>query len=391
MLKRIIVSVINDLNSDQRVHRTCLTLQKAGYDVTLIGRKYKDSPALSSRSYSCKRMHLVFRKGPLFYKEYNLRLFFYLLFNKADVLFSNDLDTLLPNYLVSIIKRKKLIYDSHELFTELPELIGRPLVKGFWTKLEGYLFPKLKNIITVNQSIANIFKEKYGKNIQVIRNIPLQLTERITASKEDLGFKEADFLLILQGAGINMHRGAEEALEAMKYVFGAKLLIIGAGDVFENLKQKRIAFKLEDKVQIIDKLPYQELMQYTAIADLGLSLDKDTNLNYRYSLPNKVFDYIHSGLPILVSRLPELLNLIETYHIGGSVRNIRPQCIADKINAIIANPKFIDEWKKNLVHAQKELNWELEEALAEIDKILADPEKYAREMAEENMYEKTME
>lgn len=361
MRKKIIVSVINDLSSDQRVNRTCLTLQKAGYEVQLIGRCYKNSPKLSPRSYSCKRMHLIFRKGPLFYKEYNLRLFFLLLFTKANVLFSNDLDTLLPNYLVSRLKRQKLIYDSHELFTELPELIGRPFVKYFWTQLEAFLFPKIKNIITVNQSIANIYSKKYDKKIQVIRNIPLNSPKGLQISREDLGFEKSDFLIILQGAGINMHRGAEEALEAMQFVFGAKLLIIGGGDVFEALKQKQIKLHLEDKVQIIDKLPYSKLMQYTAIADLGLSLDKDTNLNYRYSLPNKVFDYIHGGIPILVSRLPELINLIDTYQIGTSVRNINPQCIADRINAIKSNPQFLEEWKKNTLIAQKELCWDLEE------------------------------
>lgn len=361
MSKKVLVSVTNDLSSDQRVHRSCLTLQKAGYDVNLIGRKYKNSPELSSRSYTCKRMHLLFKKGPFFYAEYNIRLFFLLLFSKADILFSNDLDTLLPNYIVSRLKGQKLIYDTHELFTELPELIGRPIVKWIWTKLEAFLFPKLKNIITVNQSIADIYNDKYKRKIEVIRNIPLPIVIENQKSREELGFKKDDFLIILQGAGINMHRGAEEALEAMKFVFGAKLLIIGGGDVFDNLKRKRIEFKLEDKVQIIDKLPYRELMQYTSIADLGLSLDKDTNLNYRYSLPNKIFDYIHSGVPILVSRLPELLNIVENYKIGGRVRNIRPQCIADKINAVVKNPAFLIEWKENLIKAQKELNWELEE------------------------------
>lgn len=361
MPKKILVSVINDLSSDQRVHRSCLTLQKAGYEVVLIGRRYKNSPDIDPRPYSCKRMHLIFKKGPIFYAEYNLRLFFLLLFSKADVLFSNDLDTLWPNYLVSRLKRKNLIYDSHELFTELPELIGRPFVKYFWTKLEGFLFPRLKHIITVNQSIATIYSEKYKKEIEVIRNIPLQSKIEVNKTKADLGLDNTDFLLILQGAGINMHRGAEEALEAMKYVFGAKLLIIGGGEVFEELKRKRIKFKLEDKVQIIDTLAYKELMQYTAIADLGLSLDKDTNLNYRYSLPNKIFDYIHAGIPILVSRLPELMNLIDTYQIGSSVRNINPQCIADRINAIKTNSQFLSEWKKNLPRAQKELNWDLEE------------------------------
>lgn len=361
MPQKILVSVTNELATDQRVNRTCLTLQKAGFEVELIGRQYKNSPQLNKRTYACKRMHLRFKKGPLFYAEYNIRLFFLLLFSKADVLFSNDLDTLLPNYLVSRLKGKKLIYDSHELFTELPELTGRPFVKGVWHKLEKFLFPKLEHIITVNQSIADIYTKKYNKTIQVVRNIPLQSKLSIPITKEEMGFQEDDFLIILQGAGINIDRGAEEALEAMKYVFGAKLLIIGSGDVFEKLKQMRTDMHLTKKVIIIDKLPYPELQKYTAIADLGLSLDKDTNLNYRFSLPNKVFDYIHSNTPLMVSRLPELMNLIDTYKIGGSVKNIRPQCIADNINNARAHPSLIADWKQNLIQAQKELNWDLEE------------------------------
>lgn len=361
MSKKVIVSVINDLSSDQRVNRSCLTLQKAGFEVVLIGRRYRNSPPLNSRPYKCKRMHLVFRKGPFFYMEFNLRLFILLLFSKANVLFSNDLDTLLPNFLISKLKRKKLIYDSHELFTELPELTARPFVKFVWTKIEAFIFPKLKNIITVNQSIAAIYSEKFKKKVTVIRNIPLPGLIEISGTKKELGFNEHDFLIILQGAGINMHRGAEEAVEAMQFVEGAKLLIIGGGDVFEKLKHLRTKLNLEEKVLIIDKLPYAEMMKYTAVADLGLSLDRDTNLNYRYSLPNKVFDYIHSNTPILVSRLPELERLIETYNIGMVVTNINRQCIADRINSIKINPKLISDWKTNLLLAQKELNWKNEE------------------------------
>ncbi len=234
-------------------------------------------------------------------------------------------------------------------------------MKKTWTTLEAMLFPKLENIITVNQSIANIYSTKYGKQIQVIRNIPLPISNSTRKSREELGFKPSDFLIVLQGAGINMHRGAEEALEAMKFVEGAKLLIIGAGDVFEELKRKRTHFHLEEKVFIIEKLPYNELINYTHIADLGLSLDKDTNLNYRFSLPNKVFDYIHSNTPVLVSRLPELTHLVDTYKIGESIRKIHPQCISDKINAIKNNAAQLAIWKNNLIAAQNDLSWESEE------------------------------
>ena len=125
--KRIISSVTNDLLTDQRVHRICKSLSNHDFEVSLIGRRKKSSIALEGRSYSCKRFHLIFEKGPLFYMEYNLRLFVFLLFSNVDLLISNDLDSLLANYLVSRVRNLPIVYDSHEFFTEVPELIKRKM------------------------------------------------------------------------------------------------------------------------------------------------------------------------------------------------------------------------------------------------------------------------
>ena len=106
-MKRIIVSVTNDLVTDQRVDKTCDVLTEIGFEVILVGRKLKNSLPIH-RKYSTKRFRLVFNKGILFYAEYNTRLFLFLLFSRKSFLFSNDLDTLLPNYLISKIQKKKL-------------------------------------------------------------------------------------------------------------------------------------------------------------------------------------------------------------------------------------------------------------------------------------------
>ncbi|MGB1317211.1 MAG: glycosyl transferase group 1, partial [Flavobacteriales bacterium] len=133
------MSVINDLSTDQRVHKHCMMLTGLGYNVLLIGRQKSDSVPLDKRGYETHRMQLPFERGPLFYASYNLALCFNLLIRKSNLLFSNDLDTLLPNFLVSRIIGKKLIYDSHEFFTEVPELVNRPKVQSVWRKLESWI------------------------------------------------------------------------------------------------------------------------------------------------------------------------------------------------------------------------------------------------------------
>jgi glycosyltransferase involved in cell wall biosynthesis len=279
------------------------------------------------------------------------------------VLVSNDLDTLLPNYLISKLKSTNLVYDSHELFCEVPELIANPAKKKLWKRLERWIFPKLKDVFTVNESIAKIYGDEYKMNLKVVRNIPsLGYQAKIPQlSKSDLGLPLEKKIIVLQGAGINMDRGAEEAVEAMQYVNDALLLIIGSGDVMNILKQMVIDFKLDDKVKFIGKVPFEKLLQYTQHADLGLTLDKDTNINYRYSLPNKLFDYIHAGVPVLASDLLEIRKIVFQYSVGDCIDNHNPQHIADKINCILNDKVTLQMWKKNTKIAAANLNWENEE------------------------------
>lgn len=332
------------------------------FDVLLVGRKLPASLPMDERPYRSHRMKMLFKKGALFYAAFNLRLFFFLLFHKVDLLVANDLDTLMPNYIVSKFKRIGLVYDSHEYFTEVPELVNRKRVQKVWKSIEHYIFPKLTDVITVNESIAGLFEKEYGIRPQVVRNVPLSqngITE--VASRKSLGLPESKKILILQGSGINIQRGAEEMVEAMQFIDNAILLIVGGGDVIGRLKEIVKEQALEKKVIFKPRQPYNKLMQYTAVADLGLTLDKDTNLNYRFSLPNKLFDYIQAGVPVLSSPLPEIQKIISTYQIGDFIPDHNPQNIAQKITEILNNQSLIGKWKKNLNFAASQLNWELEE------------------------------
>jgi len=357
--KRVIVSVTNDLSTDNRVDKVCRSIQATGWEVLLVGRQLSDSLPLQ-RSYATKRMRLWFRRGALFYAEYNLRLFFLLLFSRADVFHANDLDTLLANGLAARIRRKKLVYDSHEYFIGTPEIAHKPLVKAVWRWVEKRFFHQPERVFTVNASIAALYEKEYGRKLLVMRNIPEKGIELPPAKRSDLGLPDDRFLIILQGSGINMHRGSEEMLEAMRFLDDSYLwVIVGNGDVVPALKQRTEELGLNHRVLFVGKKPYAEMMRYTQVADLGLTLDKATNMNYLYSLPNKIFDYFKAGIPVLASDLPEIRNIIEQYDTGWIFPNHDPKLIADTIAQIRQSSDYAQK-KTNTRRAAEELCWENE-------------------------------
>ncbi len=343
-----------------------LFIHKQGYDVLLVGRLKKDSSPMEDRPYATKRFRLIAEKGALFYALYNWRLFWFLLFHKADTLVSNDLDTLLANFLCSKLKGNRLVYDSHEYFTEVPELIHRPRIQRIWEKIEGYIFPKLNTIITVNHSIAEKYKQKYGKDPIVVRNCsPLWQTQNIP-SKQSLGIPENKFIVIMQGAGLNIDRGVEEAIEAIASLPDVALLIVGHGDVIPEMEHK-VKVAQWDNILFYGKKPYNDLLGYTYHADLGLSLDKPTNPNYLFSLPNKVFDYLHTGTPILASHVVEVAALIQKHDIGQTISEVTSEQIRHAIMTIQQAPELLERWRNNCLKAAQVENWEHEVGqLAEI-------------------------
>lgn len=363
-MKKAIVSVTNDLATDVRVDKVCKLLCTLGFDVLMVGRKLPNSMQITNKPYTTKRFKLLFNKGPWFYAEYNLRLFFFLLFKPKALLVANDLDTLLPNVLISRIKATDIVYDSHEYYTGVPELEGRPAVQKIWKRIERFCIPKLKHCITVNQSIATLYEQEYGVKFSVVRNVPedIAITQKTRA---ELGLPTNKKIIILQGAGININRGAEELLQAMQYLNGYFLLIIGGGDVFEKLKEMRIQLGLENNVLILGKMPRNQMLSYTAAADIGATLDKPLSTNYLLSLPNKIFDYIYAGIPTLSSNLVELRAIIEQYEIGAIANSHQPQDIAAAIQKVCENEEMYNRLKANTHKAKAALNWNIEKKVLE--------------------------
>ncbi len=379
---RVAFSVTNCICFDQRVMKIAGTLEKLDCRITIIGRRLGKCCDEDLVPFRTKRFRMIFRRGFLFYKFFNLRLFFYLLFHRYDILVANDLDTLLPNYLVSRLKKISLAYDSHEYFTGVPELNGRPFVRNIWKKLESAIFPHLKYVMTVSDSVAEQYFKEYGIIPDVVRNCSPDSSSSISFTKHELGIPENHFLLVFQGGGINIDKGGEELIDAVKLLENVSLLILGSGDVLPALKTKAEVSGLSDRIRFFPKMQWKEMIRYTRSADAGLSLEKDTNLNYRFSLPNKLFDYISAGIPVIAGDLPEISRIINNYKCGIIVPAITPEEIRKAIVRIRDDSALLNKLRQNSVNASGSLNWEKESgnASAFYKRILSESYGLAKEI-----------
>ena len=328
-----LICVINNIIYDQRVQRFTTLLQKLGYHTIIYGRRYglDTIPEKYNNKHFIFKKHL-FNKKILFYAEYNIKLFLYLLSKKnIHLIVSNDLDTLLPCFLVSKIRGIKLIFDSHELFSESYEIQGKKFVKFFWRSLENLLLPKVEFGITVSDSIASEYFKRYKKKFNVLRNTPPALNPKIL-TPPPIPMDNHYNYLILQGTGINTDRGAEELVIALTLLPERfRLIIAGSGDIIETLQQIVKKNNLSKRVIFTGRLPYKQLMSITTRCFAGFSLDKPTCLNYRFSLPNKLFDYIQARIPVIVSQINETSKIVAENHIGLVVPEVTPQHIADAV------------------------------------------------------------
>jgi glycosyltransferase involved in cell wall biosynthesis len=353
-LIKVILAVTNDIVTDNRVHKVAQTLGNYGYKVTVAGRRLPGSLPLFGRSYKTRRFKLWFNKTALFYANYNIRLFFYLLKVPVDIIVANDLDTLIACRAAAKIRRKALVFDSHELFTEVPELVNRPLIKYVWYFMERLLLPGVKWGYTVSAPIQEYYSNRYSKNFGLIRNVAMYQSEQ-----EFKGFS-GETVIIYQGS-VNMGRGLELMLHAMQQLEGCKLWIIGQGGVIDTLKDLTHRLDIADRVIFFGKIPLDNLFRYTVQAHIGISLEEDLGLNYRFALPNKVFDYIQARVPLVVSDLPEMSALVKNYGIGMVLENREVNSLVFTIRQLIEDKNLHQKLNQNLELAARELCWQREE------------------------------
>jgi glycosyltransferase involved in cell wall biosynthesis len=350
-VKKIYFTVTNELTYDQRMHRICTSLAENGYDVTLVGRTLSSSLPLIEKRFKQKRIRCWFTKGKMFYAEYNLRLFFFLLIKKIDAICAIDLDTIVPCHTISRLKSIPRIYDAHELFTELKEVITRPGIHKIWKQVEKRFVPKFKLGYTVSEGIAEEFQRRYKVDYKTIRNVPVLLPLAAVEPTERF--------IVYQGA-VNEARGFEYLIPAMQWV-NSRLVICGDGNFMPQLKKLISDYKLEDKIELKGMLPPTELLSIAQQAHIAVAVPEKEGLNQYMALPNKFFDYFHAGLPQVTVNYPEYYKLNAQYEVAVLIEDLNPKTIAAALNNLLANDVIYNRLKQNCLKARQALNWQHEE------------------------------
>ena len=350
------------MSYDQRMQRICSSLATANYEVELVGRNLPNSKPLNlNHNFKQTRLTCKFNKGKLFYLEYNVRLFMYLLKQYTTAFCAIDLDTLFAVGLVSVLKQKTLIFDAHEHFTEVPEVTNRKVTQWIWNTIGKIFIPSAKLCYTVGPKLAIILGEIYENKFEVIMNVPALAdgVDKVDKVDEVNGVDKDISYIFYQGA-LNESRGLEQAILAMHQVDNIQLWLAGEGDLSEQLRELVVKEKLQNKVIFLGYIQPENLKSITLNAKIGLNLLAPNGLSYYYSLANKYFDYMQAGVPCICANFPEYIAINNKYHCSVLI-DCNIDLIAQSINELLQNNTLYETLKNNSLKASKNFNWSLEE------------------------------
>ena len=350
--KKIYFLTFGDIPFDQRMQRIWSSLNDAGYEISIFGRKLFDVP-LDNYPFEIKRFTPVFRSGVLAYAEFNIRAVIYLIQNKPVCLCCIDLDTLLAGRFYKLIKRFTLIYDAHEYYTESPEIVGRPVIKFIWKKLADFCIPAVDLAYTVSQSIAKEMSLLYKVDFGVVRNLPLryEIVDRKTSFNKPY--------ILYQGA-LNVGRSLESLILSMSAEDQLILCIAGEGDLKDALISLVDSHDLEEKIIFLGNLPPDKLREVTGQAWLGINLLENLGKSYYLSLANKFFDYIQCGIPQICIDFPEYRSLNDEYRVAMLIDDISSANIFNSVKMLKEDELLYRTLVNNTIRAAGELNWEKE-------------------------------
>ena len=376
--KKICMVVSNPFVHDARVNKEAKSLSKASYGVVVYATgdgKLPNEERIDSvlvkrlpvRRYSLFRPNML--RAPFDFFPSLLKI----IRERADVYHAHDLDTLLICYLASRFNRSKLIYDSHELFMEMEKSYlsdvwwGRLAVSillPIWSIEEKFCAKRADYVITVNDSVKNILIERLGiKNIMVLMNcLPFKEVNRGREFHKKFSLPEDAKIVLYQG-GIMWRRAMKQIIDALEYLpKNIYLVLMGGGADRVEISRYVSGKSYSSRIKFHDEVSLEDLPRYTASADLGIIPLLNVSLNNYYSLPNKLFEYMHAGLPVVASNFPEIKKIVVKERVGVCFDPEKPKNIAQEVIKLLSNSKRMAEMGANALSVSKEIyNWEIEE------------------------------
>ena len=359
-MSHICMVVFSDLRFDYRVFREASALHQAGHRISIITSVFSPDPLSDWSGFDLhtipfQRSSSLRLSYPRFWHQAH-RLLRHL---RADVYYAHDLDALWPAARAARRFDAPLIYDSHELWLDQSALVQRPTVRAFWSQLEKRLIKRVTHTIAVSPSIARTLEQRYGLDaVTVVRNLPLYREPVPGNLIRDRLQLPAERPVALYQGGFLLHNGLADQVEAAADLDGAALVLIGDGPCETALKNQVARAGLEETVYFIPRVPFRELHAYTCSADLGLCLIKGTGQSFYYSMPNKLFEYMMAGLPVLASDFPEMRSVIRQSGAGEVIDPADVAAIGQKMRAILGDAQKRLAYRRAALAAAPHYCWE---------------------------------
>jgi glycosyltransferase involved in cell wall biosynthesis len=358
--KICIASICNPL-LDTRITNISCSLMEDGFDVTVIGFDWYLKG--EERIEKNLKVFAIDRAAPsiIFYFRFVTTLFRHLLLTRADIYFAEDIQTLPIVSIIANIFNARVIYNSREIYAFIGGLRNKPAIQKIVTSVERFFIKKVSVVLTTGDMDSEFIQKYYNiSNAVTVRNIP-QYHKPSFVFDFRKKYNIADNKLIMLYQGIIVEgRGIVPTLEAMKELPDTFFILLGDGPRKENYLKLAQEYGVSDRVVFAGAYTQDQLNNYTAGADVGLTLIENISISYYHALPNKLFEYIMAELPVLSSNLPQMKKVVEDYNVGKVVNVENVQEIIDVLKKWCEDKNSLKEYRKNCEIASKELNWQIE-------------------------------
>ncbi len=284
---------------------------------------------------------------------------------RFDIYHAHDLNTLPVAWLGARRDKARLVYDSHELYVERNRLKEAPF---FWKRalrcIEGFLVRRCDAVYTVNKSLAQEMARRYKIDEPgVIMNAPESFAKKEDA-KDNTQLRQAlsirpEYKILLYVGSITFNRGLEALVKSMVHLPDCYLVLMGYGSdaMKESLQTLAGEQGVADRFAFYGPVPTDQVIHYASSADLGVAPIANACMSYYFCSPNKLFEYMNAGLPVIASDFPELEKTVLGHAIGYTFDPEDPEDIAKAARAILDDPDKAREMHDNALHAATLYNW----------------------------------